>query len=145
MELTMQTALLNVRDLKRSIEFYQEVFDFRLTSERDEVAALMVRDEGRRQVLLLREIGDRAHRAGRGSTGLRMLSFETGSLDELHVIEQRLVQRNALVWSGHTDSYDALFSLDPDRIEISVASSKTADPISGEDWNHLDDAIYMIE
>jgi catechol-2,3-dioxygenase len=145
MELNMQTALLNVGNLKQSIEFYQAVFDFRVTSQREEVAALMIHEKSRRQVLLLREISRQAHHAGRRSIGLRMLSFEAGSLDELDVIEQRLLERNALIWSGQTETYRALFSLDPDRIDISVASSLTGAPISSEDWNHLDDAIYAID
>ena len=145
MDLTLQAALLNVSDLRQSIEFYERVFDFRLTSQRDEVAALMAHETGQRQVLLLRQIGDRAHHTGRNTIGLRMLSFEVGSLDELDVIEQRLLQRNALVRSVQNETYRGLFSVDPDRIEITVASSLTGSPISREDWNHLDDAIYTIE
>ena len=53
MELSIQTALLHVTDLKRSIEFYQDVFDLPLTSQQEEVAVLMVSETSRRQVLLL--------------------------------------------------------------------------------------------
>jgi hypothetical protein len=35
-------------------------------------------------------------------------------------------------------------AVDPDRTEICVASSLTGTPISSEDWNEVDDAIYMM-
>ena len=96
MELSIQSVLLNVTNLNQSIEFYQDVFDFRLTSQREEVAALMVYETKRRQVILLRELGRNWHGAGRRNVGLRMLSFEAGTPNELGVIEQRLVERQAL-------------------------------------------------
>jgi catechol-2,3-dioxygenase len=143
--LTIQTALLNVADLQKSIEFYRDVFDLRPLSQRDRVAALMVSDKGRRQVLLLRELHRNAYHSGRGTIGLRMLSFEAGSPDELEAIEQKFAQRQALVWQGGTETYSGIMGLDPDRIEVCVAASLTGAPIRSEDWNHLDDMIYAIE
>src|ERR1700722_2774406 len=104
MELSIQTVLLNVSDLKESIEFYQDVFDLRLISQREEVAALMVYERDRRQVLLLRELGHNLPRPGRRNVGLRMLSFETGSPSEIDVIERKLAERHALVWKAQTES-----------------------------------------
>jgi catechol-2,3-dioxygenase len=145
MELTIQAALLNVSDLKQSIDFYRGVFDLRVVSQADRVTALMVSEKNRRQVLLLRELGRNAYHGGRGNIGFRLLSFEVGSLEELEVIEQRLVQRQALVWHGQTETYRAIMGLDPDRIEVSVASSLAGTPITSEDWQNLDDTIYAIE
>jgi catechol-2,3-dioxygenase len=145
MELSIQTVLLNVTDLEQSIEFYQDVFELRLISQREEVAALMVYETNRRQVLLLRELSRNSTRAGRRSLGLRMLSFEVGEPNELDVIERKLVERNALVWHAQTESYRAIMGVDPDRTEIAVASSLTGTPISSDDWKNVDDAIYTIE
>ena len=145
MEISIQTALLNVTDLQRSIDFYQDVFELRLISQGDEVAALMILETNRRQVLLLRELRSGSHHAGRHNVGLRMLSFETGSPIELATIERRLVQRNALVWHKQTETYRGIMGVDPDRTEICAASSMTGSPISSEDWKELDDAIYAIE
>src|SRR3984885_13811964 len=144
MELSIQSVLLNVTNLNQSIAFYQDVFDFRLTSQRDEVAALMVYETKRRQVILLRELGRNWHGAGRRSVGLRMLSFEAGTPNELGVIEQMLVERQALVWQGQTEAYRALMGVDPDRTQICVASSLTGTPISSDNWKDVDDAIYTI-
>lgn len=145
MELSIQTALLHVTDLKRSIEFYQDVFDLRLTSQQTEVAVLMVSETNRRQVLLLRELRGSSHHSGRRNIGLRMLSFETGAPNELDDIERKLRERHALVWRAETGTYRAIMGLDPDRIDICVASSLTGTPISTEDWENVDDAIYAIE
>jgi catechol-2,3-dioxygenase len=145
MELSIQTVLLNVTNLEQSIEFYQDVFELSLIAQRDEVAALLVYESNRRQVLLLRELNRNSTRAGRRNVGLRMLSFEVGALNELEIIEQKLVERSALVWHRQTESYRAIMGVDPDRTEIAVASSLTETPISSDDWKNVDDAIYTIE
>lgn len=145
MEVSIQTVLLNVSDLETSIEFYQDVLDLRLTSQREEVAALMVYETNRRQVLLLRELSRYSTRAGRRTVGLRMLSFEVGALDELDIVERKLEERHALIWQGKTDTYRAIMGVDPDRTEICIASSLTGTPISSDDWKNVDDAIYAIE
>src|SRR5580704_13515481 len=98
MKLSIQTVLLNVTDLQRSLDFYQDVFDLHLISQDDDVAALMVKEANRRQVLLLRELRSGSHHPGRHNVGLRMLSFETETTDELETIERKLVERNSLVW-----------------------------------------------
>jgi catechol 2,3-dioxygenase-like lactoylglutathione lyase family enzyme len=145
MELSIQAALLNVSDLKQSIDFYQEVFDLRVDSQADQISVLMVSEKDRRQVLLLRQLGRNAYRGGRGNIGYRLLSFEVGSLAELEVIEQRLVERQALVWQGQTEFFRAILGLDPDRIEIAVASGLAGTPITSQAWQDLDDTIYRIE
>jgi catechol-2,3-dioxygenase len=145
MEPTIQTVFLNVSNLERSIDFYRGVFDLSVVSRGDRAAAVMVNQTGRRQVLLLREAGRNAFHAGRGAIGLRMVSFEVASTDELELIESRLEQRDALVGHRKTATYVAIWGLDPDRIEVAVSSSLTGSQIRMEDWNRLDDVIYVIE
>jgi lactoylglutathione lyase len=145
MDLTIQAVFLNVSDLDQSIEFYADVLGFRITSQMEGVAALMINEESRRQVLVLREIGRNAYHGGRGNIGPRLLSFEVGSTDELDVIEERFVQRQALASHFETKTYRGIFGFDPDRIEVSVAASLTAGPIRTEDWHRLADTTYDIE
>jgi catechol 2,3-dioxygenase-like lactoylglutathione lyase family enzyme len=57
MQLSMQALLLNVSNLDQSIEFYRDVFDLRPAARGDRVAALMIDETTRRQVLMLREVG----------------------------------------------------------------------------------------
>jgi catechol 2,3-dioxygenase-like lactoylglutathione lyase family enzyme len=145
MELTIQSVLLNVTELQRSIEFYRDVFDFRLQAEGDRVAVIMVSEQDRRQVLTLREVGANAYHGGRGAVGARLLAFEVGTFEELLTIEQRLVDRQAFVGQRQTDTYRAVFGLDPDRIEVAASFGLTGVPIRSEDWTKIDELIYAIE
>jgi catechol 2,3-dioxygenase-like lactoylglutathione lyase family enzyme len=145
MQLSIQGALLNVRNLDRSIEFYRDVYDLRPVAREDRVAALMIDEGSRRQVLLLREVaGPNPVHMGRGSIGQRLLSLEAGTPGELDVIEQRLTERHAFIGRRRTDTWEAIVGVDPDRIEVSVSSSLTGVPIEGKDWHHLDQMIYEV-
>jgi hypothetical protein len=80
MRLSIQASLLNVSDLERSIEFYRDVCELRPVGRGDRVAALMIDETDRRQVLVLREVGGPHLHAGRGSIGPRLLALEAASL-----------------------------------------------------------------
>ena len=144
MDLSIQTSLINVSDLSRSLEFYRDVFKFAQSARGDRVAALMINETDRRQVLVLREVSGHSLHQGRMGIGLRLFALEAGSLDELQIIEQRLVARRALVGRGGTETYEAIVGVDPDRIEVSIAASVTGSPIRSEDWHQLDDMVYRI-
>jgi catechol 2,3-dioxygenase-like lactoylglutathione lyase family enzyme len=123
MDVSIQTVLLNVADLEKSIEFYRGIFDFAVVSQRKRAAALIVKEHDRRQIVVLREVGPSPLHSGRGTIGPRLLAFEVSSPEELELIEQRLEQRHALLRHQRTETYEAVLGVDPDRIEISVASS----------------------
>jgi catechol 2,3-dioxygenase-like lactoylglutathione lyase family enzyme len=142
MELSIQAALVSVSDLERSIKFYREVFDLRLASEGDRVAARLINEMARSQVLALREVGPKALRPGRGNVGLRLLAFEAVWLDQLDVIQARLAQLGVLVGQLQTENHRSVHGLNPDRIDLPVASSLTAGPIRSEDWHDLNEGIY---
>src|SRR5580698_1567474 len=103
MDLTIQASLLNVRNLERSLEFYLDVFEFVQSAREGGVAALMINETDRRQVLVLREVPDRAPHHGRMAIGPRLFALEAGSLGELHTIEERLVARRALLGRAKTE------------------------------------------
>ena len=63
----------------------------------------------------------------------------------LETVEQRLLQRQALVWQGTTETYRAIMGLDPDRIEVAVSSSLAGTPMTSADWQTRDDTIYARE
>jgi catechol 2,3-dioxygenase-like lactoylglutathione lyase family enzyme len=145
MQLSIQALLLNVSNLDQSIEFYQDVFDLRPAARGDRVAALMIDETTRRQVLMLREIGGlQTIHMGRGSIGPRLLALEAGSPSELDVIERRLADRQALLGRRRTETWMAIVGVDPDRIEVSVSSSLTGVPIQSKDWDHFDQMVYDV-
>ncbi len=145
MELSLQAVLLNVRSLDRSIEFYQHVLGLRPAAREDQVAALMIDETSRRQVLVLREVaGANPVHMGRGSIGPRVLALEAGKPGDLDVIEQRLTERNAFIGRRRTKTWEAVVGVDPDRIEVSVSSGLTGVPIQTKDWDHLDRMVYEV-
>jgi catechol 2,3-dioxygenase-like lactoylglutathione lyase family enzyme len=144
-QLSIQTSLLNVANLDRSIEFYQHVFDLRLASRGDRVAALMIDETVRRQVLVLREAGGpQPVHMGRGSIGPRLLALEAGSPGDLDAIGQRLTERQALIGRRRTETWEAIVGIDPDRIQVSVSSSLTGVPIQSDEWTNLDEMVYIV-
>ena len=144
MQLNMQAMLLNVSNVDRSIEFYRDIFELRLAARGDRVAALMIDETSRRQVLVLRELGPQPMHPGRGTIGPRLLALEAGSPGELDVIEHRLAERQALIGRRRTETWQAIVGVDPDRIEVSVSSSLTGAPIQSEDWTNLDQMVYQV-
>jgi catechol 2,3-dioxygenase-like lactoylglutathione lyase family enzyme len=147
MLLGIQGALFNVTDLDRSIKFYREVFGLAVVSSDAQVAALIVNDEDRSQVLLLREVRSLTApiRTGTNSPGLRVLGFEAASLDELRIIEKRLTERNAFVGRRRTEGWTAIVGVDPDRTQIWVALGLHGGPIGAGEWAHLDKIIYEVD
>lgn len=144
MRLSIQASLLNLSNLDRSIAFYRDVFALPVVARGDRVAALMIDETSRRQVLVLRELGPQPIHLGRGTIGPRLLALEAGSPGELDVIEQRLLERKAFAGRRRTETWQAIVGVDPDRIQISVSSSLTGAPIRSEDWNHLDQMVYEV-
>ncbi len=145
MDVKLHTVLLNVADLEKSVEFYRGVFDFPVVGQRGRATALLVNENGARQVVVLREVGPSALHTGRGTIGLRMLGLELGSLDSLELIEKRLEERQALLTHFRRETWEAILGADPDRIEFTVASSLTGAPISRDDWRNIDSMVFALD
>jgi catechol-2,3-dioxygenase len=144
-QLSIQMSLLNVRDLERSLGFYQDVFGLRVASRDNRVAVLMISEAERQQVLVLREEGGpQAIHMGRGGIGPRVLALEAGSPAELDAIGQRLAEREALIGRRRTASWESIVGVDPDRIQVAVSASLTGAPIQSEQWSQLDEMAYIV-
>jgi catechol 2,3-dioxygenase-like lactoylglutathione lyase family enzyme len=141
--LSIQSILLNVSDLERSVSFYVDVFEFPLYVREPDVAALKVSESDRRQVLVLRGAGKYAH-PGRGVVGPRLIAFEAGSLDEVILVETRLVARKSFVGRRRSKGWEAVFGVDPDRNQVSIAAGLSGKPIGEDDWTMLDEAVYVV-
>jgi catechol-2,3-dioxygenase len=144
MQLSLEAALLNVSNLRLSVQFYQEVFKLQVVAKDDLVAVLKIEALGREQVLVLREVGEDAFHPGRGNIGPRLLALQVDSREDLARIKKRLTQREALIDHRRTDTWEAIVGIDPDRIQITVSSSTTGAPIHASDWAGLDEIIYQI-
>jgi hypothetical protein len=141
--LSIQSILLNVNDLDRSVAFYSDVFEFGVYVRETDVAALEVNASDRRQVLVLRARGNFRH-PGRSVIGPRLISFEAGSVVEVNLVETRLEARKGLVGRKRAKGWEAVFGIDPDRNQVSIAAGLSGHPIGDDDWTMLDEAVYVV-
>jgi catechol-2,3-dioxygenase len=118
-------AVLYVRDVARSVEFYGATLGFRPIAGMEALkgaAFLKAPESTNDHDLGLFEIGSAAadSPAGRGSVGLYHLAWEVDTLAELERIGQALAERGALVGATDHATTKALYGKDPDGLEFEV-------------------------
>jgi hypothetical protein len=113
---SIRSTLIAVSDLDQSVAFYGEIGPFAEIARLDAVAVLGDASPGTVS-LILRETRSLHHtRHGQQSLGLRSITFNVGSLDELNRIESVLRGRD-LFTSRHqvADAAELLRGRDPDN------------------------------
>jgi catechol-2,3-dioxygenase len=130
-------AVLYVRDVRRSVEFYSNVLGFRVVSDMAELpgaAFLQASGSSNDHDLGLFEIGAAAGAsgAGRSTVGLYHLAWEVDTLEELQAAEKRLADAGALVGASDHSTTKALYGRDPDGIEFEVSWLVPADLITSD-------------
>ena len=130
-------AVLYVRDVARSVEFYGATLGFRpIEGMAGITGASFLRAPGSTNDhdLGLFEIGAAAQDspAGRGSVGLYHLAWEVDTLSELERIGQELASRGALVGATDHGTTKALYGKDPDGLEFEVCWLVPADLLTPE-------------
>lgn len=115
-------AVLYVRDVAASKQFYGDVLGFRVVSEFPGAAFLQAPDSSNDHDLGLFEIGTAAapSGAGRTSVGLYHLAWEVDTLGELQRLAGILRDRGALVGASDHGTTKSLYAKDPDGIEFEV-------------------------
>ncbi len=120
-------AVLYVRDIRASVEFYTSVLGFRkldmLPDGFDGAAFLQAEGSNNDHDLGLFEIGveARASMAGRSSVGLYHLAWEVDTLAELARIRAALAAAGALTGTSDHSTSKSLYGQDPDGLEFEVA------------------------
>ena len=130
-------AVLYVRDVRRSVDFYSSVLGFRLVSDMvglPGAAFLQASGSSNDHDLGLFEIGAAAGSsgAGRSTVGLYHLAWEVDTLAELQAVEKRLTDAGALVGASDHSTTKALYGADPDGIEFEVSWLVPAELITPE-------------
>jgi catechol-2,3-dioxygenase len=119
-------AVLFVRDLKESVQFYTQVLGFKpagLTPDGFRGAAFLVAAGSTNDHDLgLFEMGDAAapSGAGRTSVGLYHLAWEVDTLDELERVELALANAGALVGASDHGTTKSLYGRDPNGIDFEI-------------------------
>ncbi|MDQ1685989.1 MAG: hypothetical protein QOC82_2726 [Frankiaceae bacterium] len=130
-------AVLYVRDVRRSVEFYRDVLGFRPLEDMAELkgaAFLQAEGSSNDHDLGLFEIGAAAgpSQAGRQTVGLYHLAWEVETLADLQRIAAKLSEAGALAGASDHSTTKALYAVDPDGIEFEVSWLVPADRITDE-------------
>jgi catechol-2,3-dioxygenase len=141
--MNFQAVVMNVADLNRSIDFYREVLEFTLLSQREQLAAVSAPGTDRTQVIVLRALGS-SPVGGARHIGLRAFVLEVDSADQLERIASELDARRLLVGRRDHSEWTAVVGRDPDGVAIVVARVSGAGWITEYSWRTLDDFLYGI-
>jgi catechol-2,3-dioxygenase len=128
-------AVLYVRDVERTREFYEGVLDFRVVmSVPGQAAFFRAPGSTNDHDLGTFQVGASAEpsSAGRGSVGLYHLAWEVDTLAELSRLAGRLREAGALVGASDHSTTKSLYAQDPDGIEFEVCWVVPADHLTPE-------------
>ena len=127
-------AVLYVRDIERSVEFYRAVLGFEVVSGFAGAAFLRAPGSTNDHDLGLFELGLQAadSGAGRSTVGLYHLAWEVETLEDLEAYAARLTQVGALVGSSDHGTTKSLYAQDPDGLEFEVVWLIPADLLTPE-------------
>ncbi|HSM65547.1 MAG TPA: VOC family protein [Ilumatobacteraceae bacterium] len=115
-------AVLYVRDVERTTEFYGDVLGFRVVTSFPGAAFLQAPDSTNDHDLGVFQVGPDAGAsgAGRSTVGLYHLAWEVDTLGELERLATVLRQRGALVGASDHGTTKSLYAKDPDGLEFEV-------------------------
>ncbi len=114
-------AVLFVRDLNRSVDFYQRAFGFEeIAREGGRMAFLRSTTSGNHHDLGLLEVGANAPQPPQGATGLYHLAWEVPTIEDLAAGAETLTALGALIGQSDHGATKSLYARDPDGNEFEV-------------------------
>jgi len=114
-------AVLYIRDVRRSVAFYTDVFGFEVAAEiGDRAAFLRAPGTLNDHDLGLFTVGGQAVGPVPGQVGLYHLAWEVGTLGELAEVGAKLRQRDSLVGATDHGVSKSFYAKDPDGNEFEV-------------------------
>ncbi|GAA2107487.1 VOC family protein [Microlunatus panaciterrae] len=116
-------AVLFIRDVAASVQFYTDVLGFTVAQTIPGQAAFLRAPESTNDHDLgLFQVGAQAtgSAAGRGSVGLYHLAWEVQTLADLEVLRGELAEAGALTGMSDHGSTKSLYGKDPDGLEFEI-------------------------
>ena len=128
-------AVLYVRDVEVSVDFYRSALGFEPTQTMANAAFLRAPDSTNDHDLALFAIGSGAgdSDAGNSTVGLYHLAWEVDTLGDLAAIEATLRERGALVGASDHGTTKSLYAKDPDGLEFEIVWLIPADLLTDSD------------
>ena len=145
----VRSVLIAVRDLDSSVEFYRDVMSLEELA-RDEQVAILGRNSRGTSALILREAVGHATRHGQQALGLRVMSFDLASKDELDHVEDRLRDRGALVArqrlpEGEEPPFEIVRGHDPDGLPLVFLTYEGLDLLPADHYRHMAMNMYALD
>lgn len=128
-------AVLYVRDVQVSSDFYEQVLEFKTVGQIPGLGAfLQAAASTNDHDLALFEIGSGAgpSGAGKGTVGLYHLAWEVDTLDELERLRVVLQEHGALGGASDHVTTKSLYAHDPDGLEFEVVWIVPAEHVTNE-------------
>jgi len=113
-------AVLYVRDLGRSVDFYSGAFGFEEIGREGPMALMRAAGSSNHHDLALFSVGAGAPSPPRGSTGLYHLAWEVPTIEDLAKAAATLTNLDALTGMSDHGATKSLYGRDPDGIEFEV-------------------------
>ncbi|MDQ3871142.1 MAG: VOC family protein [Chloroflexota bacterium] len=114
-------AVLFVRELDRSVDFYRRAFGFQeIAREGGMMAFLRAAESQNHHDLGLMAVGPNAPRPPRGSVGLYHLAWEVPTIDDLATAATELSAMGALAGASDHGATKSLYGQDPDGNEFEI-------------------------
>jgi catechol-2,3-dioxygenase len=113
-------AVLYVRELDASVDFYRRAFGFQEIGREGPMAFLRAAGSANHHDLALLAVGPDAPQPPRGSTGLYHLAWEVPAIEDLAAAAATLAKLDALTGMSDHGATKSLYGRDPDGIEFEV-------------------------
>jgi catechol-2,3-dioxygenase len=132
-------AVLYVRNVDVSVEFYTTVLGFSVVQRMGASAAfLRAADSQNHHDLGLFAVGEAAPQPARGSVGLYHLAWEVPAIEDLARARDVLMRAGALVGASDHGVSKSLYAKDPDGIEFEMMWA-----VPPEQWGALEHEAYI--
>jgi len=125
-------AVLYVRDVDRSVDFYTDMLGFRVVHRRPTTAFLRAAESDNDHDLGLFQVRGTATRGSGTSVGLYHLAWSVSTLPELATFAEKLTSVGALVGSSDHAVSKSLYGKDPDGLEFEISWFVPRDRITEE-------------
>lgn len=143
----LRSTLIAVADLDRSVAFYREIGPFEEIA-REDAAVILGGGSPVSIVLMLREMRS-IHRTrhGQQSLGLRSITFNVGSLDELDRIESVLRGRDLFTARQQIAGGESelVRGRDPDNLPLVFVCYFEDNPLGPEYYRALANLVYSLD